>query len=270
MVCTLPCILCAQFKAKQIRPSPYPDGGQGVQPKKKEEKKRFRYEECWLLEEDYKRIIETGWEEATGGVPVSMIRNKITNTRFALMEWSTSRFGNLKEEIEKTRAQLAFFFDNSYSAPPNDDRLALEDKLNSLLHQEHAFWLQRAKVFWLMDGDLNTKFFHRCATNRKRKNQLKGIFDENGVWCNTDDEMERIILQYFGELFSSSQPTNIAATVNHLPEIISAEMNLALTKQVTMDEVHFSLNQMHPSKAPGPDGFSPCFYQQCWSLVGLM
>lgn len=93
-----------------------------------------------------------------------------------------------------TRTQLAAFFDRSYSAPLHHDRVALESKLSSLLQQENAFWRQRAKVFWLKDGDLNTKFFHQSATNRKRKNHLKGLFDEDGVWHNEDDELERIIL----------------------------------------------------------------------------
>lgn len=45
-------------------------------------------------------------------------------------------------------------------------------------------------------------------------------------------------------------------------------MNVALTKQLSMEEVHSALKQMHPSKAPGPDGFSPSFYQHFWPLVG--
>jgi hypothetical protein len=45
-------------------------------------------------------------------------------------------------------------------------------------------------------------------------------------------------------------------------------MNRDLAKDISAAEVYSALKQMHPSKAPGPDGFSPGFYQQFWSLVG--
>lgn len=174
----------------------------------------------------------------------------------------------MRKEIESIRGKLAYFFDTSFSVAPSEDRLCLESKLNELLHQEQIFWKQRAKIFWLTDGDMNTKFFHQQACNRKRRNQIKGLNNDDGVWCTEDDDLERIILQYYENLFSSSQPTNIEETVNHLPRIITDEMNLELTKDISADEIFVALKYMHSSKSPGPDHFSPCFYQQFWPLVG--
>lgn len=58
------------------------------------------------------------------------------------MVWSKARFGHLRGEIEDTRAQLAHFFDTSYSTAPIENRVRLEEKLNALLHQEQDFWKQ--------------------------------------------------------------------------------------------------------------------------------
>lgn len=93
-----------------------------------------------------------------------------------------------------TRAQLAHFFYSSCSMAPIETRDFLESKLNDLLHKEHIFWKQRSKIFWLTDGDLNTKFFHQQPSNRRRKNVLKGLINDDGEWCTNDEDMEKIIL----------------------------------------------------------------------------
>lgn len=205
---------------------------------------------------------------ATGTDPVSIISGKIANTRAVLLEWSKKRFGKIREEIEKVRGQLAFSFDVHGRDSISTDRVTLETILNDLLRQEQVFWKQRAKNFWLSDGDMNTKFFHQCASNRRKKNLIKGLFNENGVWCTTDEELEDIVLRYYGQLFTSSQPSNLANIMSLVPKVVTEDMNADLVKDITMDEVHLALKQMHPSKAPGPDGFSPCFYQYFWPLVG--
>lgn len=237
-------------------------------PRKRRKKKRFRFEEFWLKDLECKVIVEAGWSSFVGTDPVTVIMSKISNTREQLMEWNRSHFGHLKTEIDKICAQLAAFYDTSLSSPPEKDRLVLETKLHDLLHLEQDFWKQRSKVFWLTDGDLNTKFFHQQASNRRRKNSIKGLFDENGVWCNDEEDLEHIVLKYYGDMFSSSHPSCIPDVISVLPRVISAEMNGELVREVSADEVWSALKHMHPSKAPGPDGFSPRFYQHFWSLVG--
>jgi len=39
-------------------------------------------------------------------------------------------------------------------------------------------------------------------------------------------------------------------------------MNAGLTRCFTPEEINEALAQMYPLKAPGPDGFGVCFYQQ--------
>ena len=45
-------------------------------------------------------------------------------------------------------------------------------------------------------------------------------------------------------------------------------MNGDLLAVFKAEEVQFALQQMHPTKALGPDGMSPIFYQKYWEIVG--
>ncbi|KAL9671842.1 hypothetical protein QQ045_009415 [Rhodiola kirilowii] len=53
-----------------------------------------------------------------------------------------------------------------------------------------------------------------------------------------------------------------------IPKVVTEEMNEALNAPFTEGEVKRALFQIHPSKAPGLDGFSAMFYQRNWEIVG--
>ena len=42
----------------------------------------------------------------------------------------------------------------------------LKKEINELLVKENLMWRQSAKVFWLVDGDKNSRYFHTRATQR--------------------------------------------------------------------------------------------------------
>ena len=81
---------------------------------------------------------------------------------------------------------------------------SLSKDLNDLLDSEEIFFNQRSRVQWLKEGDRNTKFFHFRAFERKRKNTILGIWDENGNWCDTNDTIVGVVVQYFKKIYTSS------------------------------------------------------------------
>ena len=56
--------------------------------------------------------------------------------------------------------------------------------------------------------------------------------------------------------------------MNAMEERVSPEMNEELQREFRAEEMWMALKQMHPTKASGPDGMSPIFYQTYWDIVG--
>ena len=144
----------------------------------------------------------------------------------------------------------------------------LKKKINEILTREEIMWKQRSRVEWLRNGDRNTKLFHASASQRRRKNRIDGVMDSEGVWHDEEGETEAIILDYFKNIFKSDCPANFDASLEAVEESISHDMNQELLKEFKPDEVKRALNQMHPTKAPGPDGMPTLFFQKYWDIVG--
>ena len=67
---------------------------------------------------------------------------------------------------------------------------------------------------------------------------------------------------------SPPYPTSFEASLNAINATVASEMNDFQTAEFKVKEVQWALNQMHPTKVPGPDGMSPIFYQKYWNIVG--
>ena len=103
-------------------------------------------------------------------------------------------------------------------------------------------------------GDWNTKFFHGVATQRKRRNFIKGIRDPDDVWVLDEREVGAIFVDFYTRLFSSSNPTDLERILEGVQPVVSNSMNEALTCLYSREEVEVVIKQMAPLKALGPDG----------------
>ncbi|XP_031104893.1 uncharacterized protein LOC116009862 [Ipomoea triloba] len=144
----------------------------------------------------------------------------------------------------------------------------LETVLCQLETHEDAFWRQRAKQHWLRGADANTKFFHRYASTRKKKNTITRLKNDLGVWVE-HDELNDVVLNYFHDIFASNvSTTNLDSFTASITPRVTQEHNTALLRPFELEEVKAALLSMFPDKAPGPDGMNPGFYQHYWDVVG--
>ena len=129
-------------------------------------------------------------------------------------------------------------------------------------------WKQRSQVDWFREGDRNTGFFHAKAFSRFQKNLIEGIIDSDEVWPEEEDEIKRVFVKYYSELFSSSNPTDFTEILEAIQPKVSQQMNEQLIKEFQPNKVHKALKQMYPLKAPGLNGMPHLFYQHFWPTVG--
>lgn len=71
-----------------------------------------------------------------------------------------------------------------------------------MLEKQEIYWKQRAKQFWLQEGDQNTRFFHNFTSGRKKNNQIRRLKNKNGEWRDSEQDVQEITTNYFFELFN--------------------------------------------------------------------
>ena len=129
-------------------------------------------------------------------------------------------------------------------------------------------WRQRSRLEWLQTGDKNTRYFHCRATQRRRRNRILQLKDSTGSWVTHQTQVPHVFINFYKDLFTSANPSQIEQVVEKIPRVVTSEMNHHLTKNFMPMEVLEAVKQMSPIKSPGPDGFPPIFYQKYWHIIG--
>ena len=88
------------------------------------------------------------------------------------------------------------------------------------------------------------------------------------MWQVDQEEVEKAFIEYYSDLFTSSEPSEFAEIVESMQPKVIQSMNAMLVREFQASDVHKALKQMYPLKAPSPDGMPPLFFQKFWSTVG--
>jgi len=68
------------------------------------------------------------------------------------------------------------------------------------------------------------------------------------------------VLDYYNQLFTSSNPNDFDEILGAIQPKVTPSMNHALAKVFTTDEARMTSKQMYPLKVTSPDRMSPLFF----------
>lgn len=211
--------------------------------------------------EEVKQIISTIWTTNSN----LGVETRLNLCRKAISRWSKAHYINSQKEISRLKQELDSLM---AASEPNEPRLLeVNSTLLKAYKSEEAFWKQRSRQLWLSLGDSNTGYFHAITKGRRAKNRLTSIEDDQGIPWHEEEQITRVISQYYSNLFTSS-PFDARPTVSKaLNPCITQEMNEKLIAIPSPNEVKEALFAIHADKAPGPDGFSASFFQSNWEVI---
>ena len=223
-----------------------------------------QYEVMWERDPTLPEVIMNTWVDLGSMLNLGDIASGLGTMMKKLQDWSRKIFGNVIKEINKSRSRLEELL--SMNADRKEIREAT-DKMNELLYREEMLWMQRSRVAWLREGDRNTKFFHRKAVWRARKNRIKSLVDDTGTTHRSHAAMAELVTSYFSNLFKADSTLCVDPVINLINTRVTDQMNDGLCAEFSDKEIADALFQIGPLKAPGPDGFPARFFQRNWSCM---
>ncbi|XP_027071839.1 uncharacterized protein [Coffea arabica] len=190
--------------------------------------------------------------------------------REVLKSWNCECFGYIGRSVQHTEREL-FRVQKIYDRSGREEERVRLGKARTehthLLAIEQDFWLQKAVVKWMKEGDANTSYFHAMIRQCRNQNFKARIKNEDGKWLQTNQEIKLSAVEFFSALFRFEAGV---ARLNDIPfflHSISLQQRSRLELMPTEEEVSWVVFDMDKDNAVGSDGFLALFYQTCWQLI---
>ena len=137
---------------------------------------------------------------------------KLQEVKTALFDWNKNVFGFLEKSKRILLARLRGI--QNFPNYPHSSYLCCLEKelqleLDQLLKKEELKWFQKARTEWITKGDRNTKYYHLKATMRKKRNKIRTLMNESGVWIEDETKLQAMAVRYLKNLYQSEEDINI-------------------------------------------------------------
>ncbi|KAK9927793.1 hypothetical protein M0R45_024959 [Rubus argutus] len=231
----------------------------------------FRVENMWLKHPSFKENFTGWWETDSGpGWEGFKFMNKLRGVKTKLKVWSKEVFGDVLMEKKSVEMKIKEL-DNKderegLNAELKRERESLRNKFEELLFNEEMLWRQRAKIKWAKEGDSNTKFFHCLATGRRKINLIEKLVVEGGRVVEDAESIELELIQYYKNLYSSSNQ-EIRGVVGLDWSPISGQEAEWIERPFQEEEIKQAVFDCSKDKSPGPDGFTMAVFQSYWDTI---
>lgn len=123
-------------------------------------------------------------------------------------------------------------------------------------------WRQRSRVEWLVSKDLNTKFFHASTVIWWNINSIMTLQMEDNSWVIGRTPIGDSLIQYFTQLFDSTNPYLPFDLANLISPVIVQGDSLLLDSIPMPMKIYDMDKSMESNKAPRHNGLPVLFLQR--------
>ena len=221
----------------------------------------FKFYNSWLQDEECLEVIKKAWEEFNiegDHLKLYALMKKLKHVKAEIIKWDR----NNKQKKEATKKESQKIIDDIDKKM--DDGQATDQEIRDRENALSALWKmeqqahednkQKYKNKWCLEGDENTKLFHRNLNKKKRKTGIKGI-SKDGTWHSDPNHVKQIFFYHFRERFSPTQDDNWDQNLSGI-KTLEDQLSQSLEVPISEEEIKKAVWQCGRDKSPGPDGFS--------------
>ncbi|CAL1376412.1 unnamed protein product [Linum trigynum] len=237
--------------------------------------KPFKFFKFWISHPKFYDLVKEAWDTEVTGSPLGRVCKKLRVLKKLLRELNKEEYSDLRERVrmkekELQNAQAVALVD------PSSDSFALvkekEVELRTIRTAEESFLKQKSRDIWLKEGDSNSSYFHRSLKIKNQRNTIRSLINEAGERVVDTKSMSEVALRFYQNLLGKADPTVKAESVDFfkglLQKTFPSDLAIELCRPVTTAEVKKVMFGFKGEKSPGPYGYSACFFQSAWSLIG--
>ncbi|XP_026420116.1 uncharacterized protein LOC113316107 [Papaver somniferum] len=231
----------------------------------------FRVQKMWFLHSDFLRMVRDSWNMPISGSFDFIFSKKLKRLKGIIKEWNIRVFGNVHSRLKQD--QLRFEAAALLSDDNPDDITKLNimkdamDKLNDTRAQLNTMLKQKSRNKWLVEGSSNTNFFHNSIRIRRSSNTISELVDSAGNTISDYELLRNHFVHYYEDKFNGPELEIDPILFDYGHISISEEESLAMDRIPSSEEIKHAVFDLGEDSAPGPDGFSGCFYRHCWDII---
>jgi hypothetical protein len=174
---------------------------------------QFRFELSWLKNPDFFTQVEKIWSKlCRASTTLDKIQQKLKLVKQYFKGWGLNLQGELRKLKKELQEELIILENLEETIGLTSDqwhrKTWIISEILRLLEQEELYWYNRSHETWLLQGDLNTKFFHGIASGRKRKNTILSL-EHGDVTVEGDENLLAHATDFYTELFGPVPESDI-------------------------------------------------------------
>ncbi|KAH1063334.1 hypothetical protein J1N35_028321 [Gossypium stocksii] len=147
----------------------------------------LKNKKVWHVRRGERKIFASIWGSLSGD-----LLSKLDGLKRGLKKWAIRIQHNKKGMKEALTTKLQKLLENERDDEILSELIDTKIQLNFEIEKDEQYWEQRVWVNWLKNGDKNTIFFPKQATQKRQRNFIGRLQEDDGGETKETSEMESI------------------------------------------------------------------------------